>query len=560
MRERYLIGLAPFVISDLFVSTKPLSALLASIGRIAFVLIAVAAVHAVIPAQTRASAAKSKVEPLISQAVEAVGRMDWEAAKTVLKTVFRLSPNNVAAYSIMGIIAERENDLMAAERYFASAARYAPRSSETRNNYGAILLRLDRKERAAQEFAASLKINPNQLSSLVNLAQIRFAENDLKTARELFEKAKTIQPDVQIMRALVVVSLRLNERDRAFRDFQEYAAYAKNSDLKAASRIELGKALLENGLADEAVQELETAIALEPSNVEALTQLSRAYLAKNEIKAAGRLLESAVARGIHDAKIYAALADVYKAGGFVENAIPAMRLAIEKDPKSEFYRARYGLLLIDTRAPAAAIIRLEEALKEFPNSARLWLALGIAQQSDGKVVEARGSFDRALKIEPKSIPALAYLATSQVEQAQYAEAVETYRRALAIEANNAVLHYLIADTMLKIPSSDPAEIQKHLERAVKLDVKIAQAHFALGKLHARGEKWPLALAEFEQTVKYAPELAEAYYQLGRTLARLKRTEESKAAFDTHKKLSESQTAQKENHRQDLLRRLADVRF
>ena len=69
-----------------------------------------------------------------------------------------------------------------------------------------------------------------------------------------------------------------------------------------------------------------------------------------------------------------------------------------------------------------------------------------------------------------------------------------------------------------------------------------------------------ALNEFEQTVTHAPELAEAYYQMGRMLARLKRTDEAKIAFAKHKKLNETQSAQKETHRQDLVRRLADVRF
>jgi len=82
----------------------------------------------------------------------------------------------------------------------------------------------------------------------------------------------------------------------------------------------------------------------------------------------------------------------------------------------------------------------------------------------------------------------------------------------------------------------------------------------LGKLYVRGEKWDEALREFEKTVEHAPGLAEAYYQLGRTLARLKRVDESRTAFEKHKKLSETQSAQKETHRQDMVRRLADVRF
>jgi len=502
-------------------------------------------------------------EQKLSAAGSALAAGDLVRAAKLLREVLAVSPRSVPAHTLAGIVADRQNDLTTAEKHFATAARLAPQSPETRNNYGAILVRLNRRTEAAREFAASLAANPNQPSALVNLGQIRVAENNLTAARELFEKVKAIAPDAEILRALILISLQLNEKTRAAAEFTEYAAALKTVPVAFANAQQkeiLGKALLSGDLLDEARQELEYILAGEADNINALVLLSQVYLRQKNIRAAGRLLESAVARGVSEARIYAALANVYQSGGYMENAIPAMRLAIEKEPKNDFYRARYGLLLVDSKAPAAAVIRLNEALKEFPNSARIWLALGIAQQVDGKSVDARNSFSRVLEIEPKSVPALAYLATSQVEQAQYGEAVKTYERALAVEEKNAILHYLLADTMLKLPTSDAAQIQKHLLRSVQLDEKLAQAHLALGKLYARAEQWQKALEQFEQAVLNAPESAEAYYQLGRTLARLKRADESKAAFEKYKKLSESQTAQKEADRQELVRRLANVQF
>ncbi|HEX8246714.1 MAG TPA: tetratricopeptide repeat protein [Pyrinomonadaceae bacterium] len=503
------------------------------------------------------------IEQKLSAAQSALAAADITRAETLLREVLAVSPRNVTAHTLAGIVADRKNDLTTAEKHFALAAGLAPQAPETRNNYGAILVRLNRRTEAAREFTASLAANPNQPSALVNLGQIRVAENNLRAARELFEKVKAIAPDIEILRALILISLQLNEKTRAAAEFKEYSAALKTVPVSltdSKSNESLGNALLAGGLLDEARQEFEYILARDADNINALILLSRVYLQRKDIRAAGKLLESAVARGIADAKIYAALSDVYQSGGYMENAIPAMRLAIEKEPKNDFYRARYGLLLIDSKAPAAAIIRLNEALKEFPNSPRIRLVLGIAQQIDGKSVDARNSFERVLEIEPKSVPALAYLATSQVEQAQYTEAVKTYERALAVEEKNAILHYLLADTLLKIPTGDAARIQKHLVRSVELDERLAPAHVALGKLYARAEDWQKALVEFEQGARYAPESAEAHYQLGRTLARLKRTEESKAAFEKYKKLNEVQTAQKEASRQELVRRLANVQF
>jgi tetratricopeptide (TPR) repeat protein len=511
------------------------------------------------PQAGNAQTKKQTIEQKLAEAANALSAGNLEGSEKILREVLISAPRNPAVQTLAGIVADRRNDLPKAEKYFAAAARLAPNQAETRNNYGAILLRLNRQAEAAKEFSASLALNPNQSSALVNLAQIRFAENNLREAGELFEKAKAIEPDAEIVRALVVIYSRLRETEKAKANFQEYFALSKPQTNQAAL-VDLGAVLLDADLTVEAAQALEAALALDQSNVNALVLLAHAYLRQKNIPAAGKLLESAVVRGVTDAKIYLALAEVYQAGGYMENAIPAMRLAIEKDPKNDYYYARYGLLLIDSKAPAAAIIRVSEALKEFPGSAKLYIVLGIAQQADGKPTDARTSFEQALKTEPNNVTALAYLATSLIEQAQYAEAVKMYEKALALDEKNAIVHYLLADILLKIPTSDTTVIEKHLIRAVALDERLGQAHLALGRFYARAENWQQALIEFEKATRYSPDSAEAFYQLGRALARLKRNDESKTAFDKYKVLNETQTAKKETDRQELVRRLANVSF
>ena len=65
--------------------------------------------------------------------------------------------------------------------------------------------------------------------------------------------------------------------------------------------------------------------------------------------------------------IYALLSTVYEKSGHIGRAIPAMRLAIEREPQSEQRRFEYGMLLTNAMAPAAAVIQLEESLQIFPN-------------------------------------------------------------------------------------------------------------------------------------------------------------------------------------------------
>jgi Flp pilus assembly protein TadD len=402
---------------------------------------------------------------------------------------------DVDQHTRLGMIAAEKNNLKEAERHFAAAASLSPSDPSTRNNFGAILMRLGRTAEARAQFEASLKLNPDQASALTNLAQIYLDRGQLDDLR----MAKTLL-------------------ERA----------GKNT-----SDPQVSQAL-----------------------VVVVVRLARAEM--SDLRAAGRTLESAVASGLDDPKIYAALAEVYEADGHFENAIPAMRLAIARDPKNEAYHFRYGLLLTDSHAPAAGIVRLQEALKQFPKSARLWLALGIAQLTHGKNVEAESSFKQSLALDAKLVPALAYLGVTFVERGEYDKAVKFYEQAIALTPQLAALHYLAAETILKTSTPDTTRAEKYLKRATELDPTLAAAYLSWGRLRVRANRYAEAAPLLERAVTLQPDLVEAHYQLSRVLVKLKRTDEANRELAIFKQLSEKQKAQNESR--EIVRRLANVRF
>lgn len=404
--------------------------------------------------------------------------------------------DNVKTHTQKGAVAADANKLKEAERHFAAAASLAPSDPSTRNNYGAILLRLGRTAEARAQFEASLKLNPDQPSALTNLAQIYFDGG---------------QPD-DLRMALALL-------DRAAKNSPD----PQISHALVVTHLKLAQVLMEK-----------------------------------DIRAAGRTLESAVASGLDDAKIYAALADVYQADGRFENAIPAMRLAIQRDPQNEVYHFRYGLLLVDSHAPAAGILRLQEALKQFPRSARLWLALGIAQLIHGQNAEAEDAFKRSLALDAKSVPALAYLGVTYGERGQYEKAIGFYEQAISLNAKVAALHYLVAETLLKTSNADAVRAEKYLKRATELDPTLAAAYLAWGRLYVRADRYREAAPLLERAVSLQPELVEAHYQLSRVLLKLKRTAEANRELEIFKQLNEKQ--KNEDGPREMARRLANVKF
>ncbi|MEN3328851.1 MAG: hypothetical protein V7638_3658 [Acidobacteriota bacterium] len=509
---------------------------------------------------------KQRAAAAIEKGVAALNRNEADAARVFFDRALQDDPNNELAHTYLGIIADRGGNLAEAERHFRAAANVSPASPAAHNNYGVILVRLGKSDQAAGEFETSLRLNATQAGALVNLAQIRFStgtSDGLRAARELFERARTIAPDSEIARALVIISLRLKDLNAAsvyYQDYQQRIGDAPAAVSGASMRVELGKALLVAGLLKEANSELGAVVASDPTNVEHIILLARSYEALKDVANAGRTLESAVARGIDAAPVYAALAEVYEISGHVENAIPAMRLAIQRDPRNESYRFRYGMLLTDTRAPEAAVIRLNEALKEFPQSPKLLFALGVAHFKNKKHDQAAIAFQQAIDLDPKFASALAYLGLTYDESGKSAEAFALYNRALAADETLAAAHYLLANALLRDPNGDLAVAEKHLLRAVEIDPTFSPGRLALARVYMRTERFEQAAPQLEAVVAAEPNLTEALYQLSRVYIRLKRKEDADKTLAAFKRLSDDEKKQELTERKDLVRRLANVNF
>ena len=493
----------------------------------------------------------------VDEGLAAFDRGDVTAARNAFEKALSLKKDEVTAHTYLGIIADQAGNLKEAEQHFAAAVRAEPNRASARNNYGAILMRTGRSSLAAVEFEKSLKLDPNQPNALVNLAQIRFAADELRASAELFKRALTIKPDVEIARALTVIALRLKDYPAASTYYERYAL--DPSSQTGVARAELGAALFEAGLLKEAEDELTAVVNLNPGDTDSVVRLARVYLARKNIAAAGRTLEAAVSRGNDPAPVYALLADVYEQSGHIENAIPAMRLAIERDPKSEKYRFAYAVLLTNSSAPGAAVIRLEEALKEFPSSSRLWFALGFANFRHNKNEEAERALRKAIDLDPKFAPAFAYLGLIRSRMGAYGEAITLYENALRADSKLAVAHHLIADAMLK-QNGDAKIVETHLRQAVTMDPAFTPSRLSLGKLFMRAQRWSEAAVEFEQVVKLDPNVSEGYYQLGLAYGRLKRTADAQSAMATFKRLSDAEKKREDEELRAVVKKLSNVRF
>jgi Flp pilus assembly protein TadD len=175
-----------------------------------------------------------------------------------------------------------------------------------------------------------------------------------------------------------------------------------------------------------------------------------------------------------------------------------------------------------------AIVHLKRALTLHPRYVRALNDLGVLYLQSNMLDEAAASFRQASKLNESFVHPRLNLAIVLNRQGKYAEAAELLEK---IQKDNTTLvgvRLPYAEALAGIGKLAEAE---NLLRTLVAEPNVAesikaQAHFRLGALLNKQNKFAAAAAEFEQAIKLEPNTTMAHLQLGGALIELKRLPEA----------------------------------
>jgi tetratricopeptide (TPR) repeat protein len=198
------------------------------------------------------------------------------------------------------------------------------------------------------------------------------------------------------------------------------------------ARNNLGNALALQGRFDEAIDQFQRALKIDPNDADAAYNLGNALAQQGKFEAAGAQLEQAL-------KIKP------------DHAMAAYDLAN--------VRARQGRL-------DEAIDQFQRALKSNPGLARAHYNSGQIFLQEGRLDEAIRSYRLALGIDPAHIRAHYYLAVALAAQGNFGGADKEFREALRLEPNLAEAHAGLARALSAQGKTD--EAVQHYQAALRL--------------------------------------------------------------------------------------------
>jgi tetratricopeptide (TPR) repeat protein len=316
-------------------------------------------------------------------------------------------------------------------------------------------LKNNRPDRSAQEFAAILQLDPNNVDARGNLGVLLYFQGDYAKAAPELQAALKLRPALPKIQALLgMCEKRMGQIARAQVDLEKSFPQLQEEKL----RVEVGMELIEidyaSGDLDKAAGVVSVLRQLKPGDINVLYAAHRIYA-----DLADETMLSVAMLAPNSGRMHQLMAHEMARQGNVEGAIAHDREAIKIEPKLPGIHFELAEMLRTSTPPAdTAVVESEykAALADnpFDEKSECRLAEVAARGSDLK--SAAAHYSRALELQPNDADANLGYAKILIALNQPEEAGILLERATRLEPYNAATHYRLAMVYRSLGRSDDA--------------------------------------------------------------------------------------------------------
>ena len=174
----------------------------------------------------------------------------------------------------------------------------------------------------------------------------------------------------------------------------------RSSPDKSRPHNYLGLAYTDQGRIDEAINEYQTAIKLNPYDYMAASNLGNAYFNQRRVDEAFNEYQSAIKLRPDYVKAHYNLGVAYESQNRIDEAISAYQTALSYDPGHVNAHNNLGIVYIRQGRVAAAINEFQFAVRLNPDFLEGHYNLGLAYTDQGRIDEAINAYQTVLRLRP----------------------------------------------------------------------------------------------------------------------------------------------------------------
>jgi tetratricopeptide (TPR) repeat protein len=289
----------------------------------------------------------------------------------------------------------------------------------------------------------------------------------------------------------------------------------------------------------EAIPLYRKALALNPSFPSIRLNLGLALFKSGELKQAivefKPLLDKQQAESAERQRLTILIGMAHYGLAEYAQAVPYLKQAATYDKQNLPLRLALAHSYLWSRQYQGVLDTYKEILALGAESAEADLLAGEALDEKKDHFRAAQMFRAAVKADPKTPGAHFALGYQLWTQKQFPEAAKEFQAELAIDSDHAQALAYLAD--IDLQTQQPEAALPLLEKAIRINPDIEQAHLDLGILYADGGRSADALRELKEAEKMAPGDVNVHWRLGRLYRTMGKNDEAKAEFEQASRLT-----------------------
>ena len=397
---------------------------------------------------------------------------------------------------------------------------------------------------AIKEFVEVARANPKSALAQYLLARAYVQSRRVAEAQAAYREAIRINPEFKEAKTeLALLSGQKPDQEEQLKDIEQLRAAVKANPRDLAARERLARRLLASGQVKPAEDELRAILEVAPGHADAnllmagiSAQAGRPDDAANYARAVLRTNPSQVEANL-------LMAGHLLQGGRREEAAKHLETVLQVNPNRSNVKFQLGVVYVQLGRMADALRLARELEQSEPKSPAAALLKGPVLLAQGNPKGAVEAFNAALKLKPDILEAYRGLGQAYQETGQIDKAVESYRRALAINEKDIAslnnLAWILVDLRKK-----PDEALPLATKAVQLAPSNPAVLDTLGWIQYQQGAYAEAEKSLSSAVERAAGNATMQYHLGMTFARLGKRADAVSALrrasQLDPKLAESQ--------------------
>jgi Flp pilus assembly protein TadD len=330
---------------------------------------------------------------------------------------------------------------------------------------GQIALKANRRDEAAKEFRAALRLDPGNAEANANLGVLSFFHGDCREAENEFRGALKTAPSLKNAKALLAVCEKRLGEPSAQVDLTSAFADLQDVRMRTQVGIELADLYYQQGDLGETGSVLYTLSSINPDNVDILFFEQRVY---SEL--AGSTLDKLALLAPDSARMEQLIAERLINAGDLKNAIVHFRKALALDPKLPGTHFELAEALMegspnDAKAQSDAASELQTAITVDGDSSKIECELGRIAVLQSNLTNAETHYQHAYQLNSNDAQADLGLAELLRTQDKPEEAAKYLRMAVAADPLNPEAHYKLSqvDKQLHLDEEQKKELQLFIE-------------------------------------------------------------------------------------------------